>query len=142
MAQALNAEIVCVDSRQLYRFMDIGTAKPTPSQQQAVPHHLLDLLLPDQKSTAAQFLALAREVLRISSNAESDHSWSPGVACTCGRCYMVSCLHQRPMSHYGENCMPMPSGMARRPCTNGCSNSTQRRRANIIPTTGCVWCAP
>ena len=64
MAQALNAEIVCVDSRQLYRFMDIGTAKPTPAQQKAVPHHLLDLLLPDQKSTAAQFLALARDVVQ------------------------------------------------------------------------------
>jgi tRNA dimethylallyltransferase len=64
LAQALQAEIVCVDSRQLYRFMDIGTAKPTPAEQRVVPHHLLDILLPHQKSTAAQFLVEACDVLR------------------------------------------------------------------------------
>jgi tRNA dimethylallyltransferase len=63
IAQALQAEIVNVDSRQLYRYMDIGTAKPTPCQRAQVPHHLLDLLLPDQQSTAAQFLQAARQVL-------------------------------------------------------------------------------
>jgi tRNA dimethylallyltransferase len=63
LAQALNAEIVNIDSRQLYRFMDIGTAKPTAAQRQQVPHHMLDLLLPDQQSTAAQFCITAREVL-------------------------------------------------------------------------------
>jgi tRNA dimethylallyltransferase len=63
LAQALQAEIVCVDSRQLYRFMDIGTAKPTSAEQRVVPHHLLDILSPHQQSTAAQFLVAAREVL-------------------------------------------------------------------------------
>lgn len=63
MAQALDAEIVNVDSRQLYRHMDIGTAKPSAAQQTQVPHHLLDLLLPDQQSSAAQFLTVARQVL-------------------------------------------------------------------------------
>lgn len=63
IAQALDAEIVNVDSRQLYRYMDIGTAKPSPAQQALVPHHGLDLLLPHQPSTAAQFLAIARQVL-------------------------------------------------------------------------------
>ena len=51
IAQALDAEIVNVDSRQLYRHMDIGTAKPSPAQQAMVPHHLLDLLLPHQQSS-------------------------------------------------------------------------------------------
>jgi tRNA dimethylallyltransferase len=63
IAQALDAEIVNVDSRQLYRYMDIGTAKPSAMQQAQVPHHLLDLLLPDQQSSAAQFLTVARQVL-------------------------------------------------------------------------------
>jgi tRNA dimethylallyltransferase len=63
MAQALDAEIVNVDSRQLYRHMDIGTAKPSPTQQAQVPHHLLDLLFPHQHSSAAQFLITARQVL-------------------------------------------------------------------------------
>ena len=54
IAQALDAEIVNVDSRQIYRHMDIGTAKPSTVQQAQMPHHLLDLLLPDQQSSAAQ----------------------------------------------------------------------------------------
>lgn len=63
LAQALGAEIVNVDSRQIYKYMDIGTAKPSLAQQAQVPHHLLDLLLPHQKSSAAQFAAAARQVL-------------------------------------------------------------------------------
>lgn len=63
IARALDAEIVNVDSRQIYRYMDIGTAKPTPSQCRQVPHHLLDLLLPDQKTTAADFVLTARQTL-------------------------------------------------------------------------------
>ena len=63
VAQALDAEIVNVDSRQLYRYMDIGTAKPSMAQQAQVAHHLLDLLLPHQPSSAAQFLTSARQVL-------------------------------------------------------------------------------
>ena len=63
IAQALGAEIVNVDSRQLYKYMDIGTAKPSLAQQIQVPHHLLGLLQPDQKSSAAQFATAARQVL-------------------------------------------------------------------------------
>lgn len=63
LAQAIHAEIVNVDSRQMYRHMDVGTAKPTPSEQAEVPHHLLDMLLPDQPGTAAQGADLARQAL-------------------------------------------------------------------------------
>lgn len=63
VARALDAEIVNVDSRQLYRHMDIGTAKPTTLQRAQIPHHLLDLLRPDQKTSAAQFISVARDVL-------------------------------------------------------------------------------
>src|ERR671931_1742187 len=63
IAQVLNAEIVNVDSRQIYRYMDIGTAKPSMAQQAQVAHHLLDLLLPHQPSNAAQFVTRARQVL-------------------------------------------------------------------------------
>ncbi|MGE3540817.1 MAG: tRNA (adenosine(37)-N6)-dimethylallyltransferase MiaA [Candidatus Tectimicrobiota bacterium] len=63
VAEALHAEIINVDSRQLYRYMDIGTAKPSPEQQARVPHHMLDLLMPHEKSTAAQFLVAAQRAL-------------------------------------------------------------------------------
>ena len=63
LAQAIHAEIVNIDSRQMYRYMDIGTAKPTSSEQAEVPHHLLDVLLPDQSSNAARCADLARQAI-------------------------------------------------------------------------------
>jgi tRNA dimethylallyltransferase len=58
-----DVEIVSVDSMCVYRGMDIGTAKPTPAQQAEVPHHLLDLVDPDQEFTVTQFQRAAREAL-------------------------------------------------------------------------------
>lgn len=63
LAKAIHAEIVNIDSRQMYRYMDIGTAKPTPSQQAEVPHHLLDLLPPDQPLSAADCEKIARQAV-------------------------------------------------------------------------------
>ncbi|MGH7466727.1 MAG: tRNA (adenosine(37)-N6)-dimethylallyltransferase MiaA [Longimicrobiales bacterium] len=60
VARALKGEIISVDSRQVYRGMDIGTAKPTTAQQQAVPHHALDLISPDQRYSAGRFARDAR----------------------------------------------------------------------------------
>jgi tRNA dimethylallyltransferase len=59
MAQALGGEIVSADSRQIYREMDIGTAKPTPEQQAAVPHHLIDVVAPNEDLSLAQYQRLA-----------------------------------------------------------------------------------
>jgi tRNA dimethylallyltransferase len=57
LAQSLEGEIVSADSRQIYRGMDIGTAKPTRQEQSRVPHHLIDIVAPDQPYTLAQFQA-------------------------------------------------------------------------------------
>jgi len=57
------AEIVCADSRQVYRGMDIGTAKPTPEEQAAAPHHGLDLADPDEPFTASDYQRAALEAL-------------------------------------------------------------------------------
>lgn len=64
VAQALQAEILNIDSRQLYRHMQIGTAKPTSVEQGQVRHHLLDLLDPDQTTNAAVFLQAAEQALQ------------------------------------------------------------------------------
>jgi tRNA dimethylallyltransferase len=55
LAQALDGEIVSADSRQIYRGMDIGTAKPTPEERARVPHHLIDILAPDEGFSLAEF---------------------------------------------------------------------------------------
>lgn len=59
LAQRLNAEIVSVDSRQIYRRMDIGTAKPTPEEQRAAPHHLIDCADISQPFSVADYQSRA-----------------------------------------------------------------------------------
>ena len=47
LAQRYNAEIISADSRQVYRHLDIGTAKPTLAEQALVPHHVIDVVNPE-----------------------------------------------------------------------------------------------
>jgi len=56
-------EVVSADSRQVYRLMDIGTAKPTPAERARVPHHLLDVVWPDESFDAARFSAMAADAI-------------------------------------------------------------------------------
>jgi tRNA dimethylallyltransferase len=59
LARALDAEIISLDSMAIYRGMDVGTAKPTPEQRAVVPHHLIDILEPDEEFSVAQYLDAA-----------------------------------------------------------------------------------
>jgi len=59
LATRYGAEIVSADSRQVYRYLDIGTAKPTPAQQAMAPHHLIDVVDPDEQFDSARFRTLA-----------------------------------------------------------------------------------
>ena len=63
LAGQLNGEIVNADSQQVYRFMDIGTGKPTMAERERVRHHLIDVVKPDQEFNAAMFRHLASEVI-------------------------------------------------------------------------------
>ncbi len=63
LAEDIPAEIVCVDSMKIYRGMDVGTAKPKAEVRRRVPHHMLDLVEPDDPLTAARFGEMAREVI-------------------------------------------------------------------------------
>lgn len=59
LAGRYGAEIVSADSRLFYRGMDIGTAKPTPAERAAIPHHLIDIVNPDETVTLGQYQAMA-----------------------------------------------------------------------------------
>ena len=59
LAQRVGGEIVSCDSQQVYIGMDVGTGKVTEAERARVPHHLLDVVRPDQEMTAARFVALA-----------------------------------------------------------------------------------
>jgi tRNA dimethylallyltransferase len=66
VAKRIGAEILNVDSRQIYRRLDCGTAKPTAEQRKRVRHHLLDLLEPEERCSAGHFAELFRaEVDRL-----------------------------------------------------------------------------
>ncbi len=61
LAEEFNAEIINADSRQIYRKLDIGTAKPTREERSRVPHHLIDLIDPEETFNAARFAELAKQ---------------------------------------------------------------------------------
>lgn len=64
LAKAVRGEIVALDSMQVFRHLDIGTAKPTLSEQQGIPHHLMNVVDPADPFTAADYARLARQVLK------------------------------------------------------------------------------
>ena len=64
LAEELGAEIVSADSMQVYRFMNIGTAKPPKNVLAAIPHHFIDILNPDETFSAGQFARQARVLIR------------------------------------------------------------------------------
>ena len=63
LAEALGGEIISVDSMQVYRGMDIGTAKPSPDERARVPHHLIDVVDVTEPFDAAQFVRMARQAV-------------------------------------------------------------------------------
>src|SRR3712207_1298560 len=63
LARRFDGEIVGADSRQIYRYMDIGTAKPTPEERAAAAHHLIDLIDPDQDFSLALYQKLALDTI-------------------------------------------------------------------------------
>ena len=64
LAHALGGEVVNADAMQLYRGMDIGTAKLTPDEREGVPHHLLDVLDVHEDASVADYQARARAALQ------------------------------------------------------------------------------
>ena len=63
LARDFSGEIVSADSRQVYRLMDIGTAKPTKQERSLVPHHLIDIISPDEDFNLARYQQLAGEAI-------------------------------------------------------------------------------
>ena len=59
LAKLLDGEVISADSMQIYRGMDVGTAKPTPEEMEGVPHHMLDVADPDEDFSAAKYAKMA-----------------------------------------------------------------------------------
>jgi tRNA dimethylallyltransferase len=63
LAERLGGEVVACDSTQLYKGFDIGTAKPSPAERREIPHHLMDVLTPEQDATAGGYRQMAISIL-------------------------------------------------------------------------------
>lgn len=64
LAGRLNAEVISVDSRQVYRYLDVGTDKVSPATRREIPHHLIDVADPDQVYSAADFAEQAEDAVK------------------------------------------------------------------------------
>lgn len=64
LAKAIDGEIVSLDSMQIYRHMNIGTAKVSVEQMQGIPHHMIDIVDPSSSFSTFQYVEMAREVLQ------------------------------------------------------------------------------
>jgi len=64
LAEALDGEILSCDSMQIYRGMDIGTAKPSPEERRGIPHHLIDIVSPEEAFSCADYKRLAEGAIR------------------------------------------------------------------------------
>jgi tRNA dimethylallyltransferase len=94
VARRLGAEIINIDSRQIYRKLDIGTAKPSRAQMRAVPHHLVNYLEPTERCSAGRFVELVRSTIE-----ELQTRGRPGIAVGGAGLYVDACLgrfHQLP----------------------------------------------
>jgi len=63
LAEIVSGEIIGADSMQVYRYMDIGTAKPTADEQACVPHHMIDIVDPDELFDAQKYAKMAHEII-------------------------------------------------------------------------------
>ena len=73
VAKQLGGEIVSADSMQIYKFMNIGTAKPTPEEMKGVKHHMIDIVEPWQDFSVAQYQRQARIVLKVFTAGKAAH---------------------------------------------------------------------
>lgn len=75
LAKAVNGEIISADSMQVYRYMDVGSAKITPDEMDGVPHHLVDVLEPTEDFNIVLFQQLAKNQWKRSTQKAGFPSW-------------------------------------------------------------------
>ena len=86
LAEELGGEIVSADALQVYRGLDLGTAKPSAADRARVPHHLIDILEPDELYSAGEFARRGREAIAEIQGRGRLPIVVGGAASTCGRC--------------------------------------------------------
>ena len=142
LAAALPLEAVNADSRQVYRGMDIGTGKPTVDERAILPHHLIDVVNPDERYHAARFRVEAlRALVEIRARGRL-----PVVVGGTGLYVrsLLKGLEPAPPADLpcGGSWSAMRARMAPPRCTGGSRRWTRRPRTGFTPTTACGSSAP
>ena len=95
LAERVNGEIISADSMQVYRGMDIGSAKIMPEEQKGIPHHLIDVLDPDEEFHVVRFVADGkRSDGRYPEQGTKYRSSQGGLDFTYRPCFMISILRK------------------------------------------------
>ena len=133
VAEAVRGEVIGADAYQVYRGIDIGTAKPSEAQRARVPHHLIDCLDPDEDLTLARYLDYGdRSAGRRLGPRGSCRCCAAAAASTSGPFSRAgSCLVCRPTKGSAPNWRPSRPATARKPCTDASPPPIQALRARL-----------
>ena len=140
LARAYDGEIVNADAMQLYRGLDVGTAKLTPAERAGVPHHLLDVLDVTETASVAAYQRAARAAVERVLAAGRTRCWWAARGCTC-RPSSTSWSSPAPTRPCARSSRPSSTGSARPRCTPGSRRSTRPRPPRCCPATGDGSCA-
>src|SRR5439155_1305355 len=134
VAERIGAEILSADSRQLYRGMDIGTAKPSAADRARVPHHLIDVADPGEPYTVFRFQNDARAALAAIMDEAASRSSSAARVSTCVRCSMGWRARHRPAVAEHERARLRALGRApsRRDRSRDRDRANGTRRARVL----------
>lgn len=94
LAERVNGEIISADSMQVYRGMDIGSAKIMPEEQKGIPHHLIDVLDPDEEFHVVRFVQMAKEAMEDIRSRGKYRSSQGGLDFTYRPCFMILILRK------------------------------------------------
>lgn len=94
LAERVNGEIISADSMQVYRGMDIGSAKIMPEEQKGIPHHLIDVLDPDEEFHVVRFVQMAKEAMEDIRSRGKVPILTGGTGFTYRPCFMILILRK------------------------------------------------
>jgi len=135
LAEQLGGEVVACDSTQLYRGFDIGTAKPAPSERHGIPHHLIDVLGPEEAATAGGYRQMALAALADLRKRGRLPIFTVGTGLYCARCLRGWLTFPSVQKSFANACALARARMVLGTCTTSCGVLILRlRRKFLLPT--------
>ena len=135
LARRIGGEIISADSMQVYRHMDIGTAKIRLEEMDGVPHHLIDILEPTEDFNVVRFRRLPARRRKIFTAAEKFRSWQVEPAFIFRHCSMILISpRSTKIRSFGRRWNAWQPNRGRKSCMSACGRSIQNRRRRSTQT--------